>query len=420
MMRNLHRFGDTAAFRLGPFRVLQLNHPDQAKHVLAEHAQRYTKWRSVQRIRPYLGEGLLLAEGEVWKRHRRLAQPAFHHDRVGPIAAQGIAATGEMLARWEALPPGTAVDLAAEMMRLALSIMGRTLFSVDLGERAPELGQAFTEALEGVSHRLLSLNPLTRFVPSRRNRTFRSALRLLDRTVYGMIAERRRGGDARDDVLSMLMGALAAEAGGTGGDRLLRDELMTLMSAGRGPLGYALTWGLHLLASHPEVAERLRAEVGVLAGRPPSVEDVPKLPYLVQAVEEILRLYPTAWVLAREAVAQDEVSGYGVRPGTVILISPYVVHRHPEFWEDPERFDPERFSPARVQARRRTAYFPFGYGQRLCIGNNFTLMQMPLVLAMVAQRFRLSMVPGQQVEAEALITLRPKGAVMARLERADA
>jgi cytochrome P450 len=319
-----------------------------------------------------------------------------------------------MLARWGARASSAEpLDVAAEMTRLTLAIVGRALFSTDVSGTADRMGQALTVALEETNYRILSLGlRAPDFLPTSRNRAFREALATLDTVVYDVIARRRAGETHGDDLLAMLMAAQDADTGERMTDTQLRDEAMTLFLAGHETTANALAWMWHLLGQHPEVEARARAEVDtVLAGRAPSAQDIPQLRYLTQVLEETLRLYPPAWIMARQPVKDDVLAGVHIpaSPRVIVAISTWAIHRNPRLWPDPERFDPERFSPERSAGRPRLAFLPFGGGQRLCIGNAFAMMEGTLVAAAVLQRFRLRAVPGHTVEPEPLVTLRPRG-----------
>jgi cytochrome P450 len=295
------------------------------------------------------------------------------------------------------------------MMRLTLTIVCQTLFSSDISTEADEVGQALTTVLKHTIDRMQSLFDLAEILPLPENRRFYEALRTLDQVVYGMIKERRRSGRDTGDLLSMLVFARDEETGQSMSDKQLRDEVMTIFLAGHETTANALGWTWYLLSRHPEVTRRLEAELAeVLDGRTPTLDDLSKLNYTSMVIQEAMRLYPPAWIIGRNAVEADQIDGYDIPADSSIILSPYVTHRHPGFWDNPEGFDPERFSPQQTKDRPYFAYFPFGGGPRLCIGNNFALMEAKLVLATVAQRYRLELVPGHPVEPEPLVTLRPK------------
>jgi cytochrome P450 len=409
-MGGRERYGDVVRYPMGPFRVYQVSHPDDVKRVLVDNARNYRKTDLMQRLRPIFGNGLLLSEGDFWMRQRRLAQPAFHRERLAGLTATMPGLIASELQRWEAhVGSGQPFDLAAELMRLTLDLTGQVLFSTDLSEVADDMGRAMTVLIEEANRRVLSLLPLPDFLPFPSHRRFRSALRLLDRVVLDIIDQRRHGASpAHDDLLSLLMETRDADTGEGMSDSQLRDEVMTLVLAGHETTASALAWAFHLLHRHPEAEERLVREVAsVLGNRVPGFEDLPRLAYTARVFDETLRLYPPAWFFSRMALADDELGGYTIPRGSIVVVLPYVIHRHPAFWEHPEAFDPDRFLPERSGSRPRFAWLPFGGGQRVCIGQGLAVMEGQLILAMMAQRYRFRPVPGHPVEPRALVTLRP-------------
>jgi cytochrome P450 len=314
---------------------------------------------------------------------------------------------------------GVPFDVAAEMSRLTLRVVGKTLFSMDLTGDAAEVGRGLVVALGFLGRRAMGFLPPPVWVPTPASVRFLRARRALDRVVYHIIQTRRRTGEDAGDFLGMLLAARDADTGEGMSDQQLRDEVMTFVLAGHETTAVALAWTWYLLARHPDADARLRAEVAaVLGGRAPTVEDLPALRYTRMVLEETMRLYPPVWGLGRQAIAADSIGGYPIRAGAPVSMSPYVTHRHPAVWDDPERFDPERFTPERVAARPRFAYLPFSGGPRLCIGNEFALMEATLVLALVAQRYRLVLAPERRVVPQVTLTLRPRGGLPMTLERA--
>jgi cytochrome P450 len=415
-LRAHQEYGDLVRLRMGPtISLVSVSSPELVKHVLVDHADKYIKPSGLVRDAwPLLGNGLFTSAGDFWKRQRRLMQPAFHKERLAALATTMADATQQMLARWHARPSASEpLDIAEEMMRLTLGIVGRALFSTDVSGTADRVGQALTVALAETNHRILSLGLYAPdFLPTARNRAFHQALATLDSVVFDIIARRRAGETHGEDLLATLMAVQDADTGERMTDPQLRDEAMTLFLAGHETTANALAWMWHLLALHPEVEARARAEVdAVLAGRVPTAQDLPRLRYLTQVFEETLRLYPPAWIIARQPAKEDVLAGIHLPASArvIVALSPYVLHRNPRLWPDPERFDPERFSPENSASRPRLAWLPFGGGQRLCIGNSFALMEATLITASVLQHFRLRAVPGHAVEAEPLVTLRPKG-----------
>ncbi|AKI98844.1 cytochrome P450 [Archangium gephyra] len=415
-LRAHQEYGEFVRLRMGPtISLISVTSPELIKHVLVDHADRYGKPSSLVRDAwPVLGNGLFTSSGDFWKRQRRLMQPSFHKERLATLAGSMVDATRQMLARWRARPsPSEPLDVAAEMMHLTLGIVGRALFSTDVSGNASRVGQALTVALAETNRRILSLGLYAPdFLPTARNRAFRQALGTLDSVIFDIIARRRAGETQGDDLLATLMAAQDADTGERMTDAQLRDEATTLFLAGHETTANALAWLWHLLAQNPEVETRARAEVQrVLGGRTPTAQDIPQLRYLTQVFEEAMRLYPPAWIMARQPVKEDVLAGVQIpaSPRVIVVTPPYAIHRNPRLWPEPERFDPERFSPEQTAQRPRMAYLPFGGGQRLCIGNNFALMEATLIIAEVLQHFRLRAVPGHTVEPEPLVTLRPKG-----------
>ena len=411
LLASFRTFGDVVCIRAVPFRSLFLAHPEHIKHVLQDNARNYVKGIVIAKMKVVIGEGLFTSEGDFWRRQRRLSQPAFHRDRLAGFATAMTETTAAMLDRWASRArSGAPFDVAADMSALTLGIVGRALFSRVLDTEADEVGAAQTEALAIVNERAIRFLPPPTWWPSRTNRRLRRAIAVLDRVVYDIIEARRRTGEQPGDLLAMLLLARDEETGAGMTDRQLRDEVMTFLLAGHETTAVALTWTWYLLDRNPDVAERLRGEVGAAIGtRTPTLEDLPRLRYVRMVVEEAMRLYPPVWGFMRQALGEDRVGGYRIPKHSVVTISPYVTHRHPAFWDDPERFDPERFRPERSNGRPRFAYLPFSGGPRLCIGNEFALMEAQLVVAMTVQRYRLHLVPGTRVEPESRLTLRPRG-----------
>ena len=387
-----------------------ISHPESIKYVMQEHARNYNKdLITYTMFKPMLRQGLLINDGPSWLHQRRLMQPAFHRTRLTTYGTLMTDATVAMLERWQAYSErGMPLHMAEEMMRLTLRIVGQALFSLDLSQETSTIGSAVTTLLEQLGDYVFRpFPPLS--VPTPRNRRIQRTIHVLDQLVYRMIAERRTRQTEGRDLLSMLLLAQDEETGQGMNDRQVRDEVMTLLLAGHETTANTLTWTWYLLSQSPEIERRLHAELNeVLGGRVPTVEDLPDLKYTRMVIEEALRLYPPAPVLSRKAIAADELQGYPIAANSMILISPYAVHRHPAWWGEPERFDPERFTPERSAARPAYAYFPFGGEPRVCIGNSFAMIEAQLILATVAQRYQLRLVPGHPVEPQMVVTLRPR------------
>jgi cytochrome P450 len=412
------RYGDVVALGLGSHRVYLLNHPDYIQYVLRDNHLNYHKGTSIARIKPLFGTGLTTSEGALWRRQRRLLQPAFQHRRIAALAAVMTETTAAALERWRTVATsGQPLDIAVEMRRLTQRIMSKTLFGTDLGSEAETVRQALTTVQESINRRLWAFIDLPQWLPTPQHRRVRRALRTLDQVVYRMIDARRRCPHDMGDLLSWLLRARHAETGKGMSDRQLRDEVMTLFVAGSETTAAALAWTWYLLVTHPDVQRRLEEELtAVVGGRMPTFQDLQTLSYTRMVIEEALRLYPPTWVTARSPLADDEIGGYRIPRQAVVLLSPYVLHRHPTFWEHPAAFDPERFMPAQSTDRPRYAYFPFGGGPRRCIGESFALMEVRLIVAMVTQAYRLHLVPGHPVAPQPLFTLRPRHGVLVTLQ----
>jgi cytochrome P450 len=412
-MEGLNRYGDVFRYQLGPLVFHQVAHPDHVKHVLLDNQKNYPRSWYYGRTKVVVGEGLVTTEGAPWRRLRRMVQPAFHHQRVAALAGVMTEATGAMLGRWRdhaSQRGGEPLDVAAELIALTLRVVGRALLGVDLGGEADRLGPAITTALEYADHRVNDLLLLPTAVPTPRNLRFRRARRTLDTLVFDILARRRRAGeDGTHDLLSMLLAARDEETGEGLTDRELRDQLLTFIGAGHETTAVALAWTLYLLDRHPEADARVRAEVAeALDGRTPTAADLPRLAYTRRVIEESLRLYPPVYGLVRDALHADEIGGFHIPARSMIILSPYVTHHHPGVWPDPERFDPDRFLPERSAGRPRFAWFPFLGGPHQCIGQEFALMEATLVVAMIAQSFRLRLAPGARVEPKPMLSLRPR------------
>lgn len=407
-LENLARdYGDLASFRIGPHRFVFVNHPDYIKEVLVTRQANFIKSRALQRAKCFLGEGLLTAEGAAHRRQRRLAQPAFHRERV---AGYGDAMVDYAARTRDAWHDGAEIDVSHEMMRLTLAVVARTLFGAEVESEAEEIDEAFTTVMNGFNRLLLPFSEYFDALPLPGNRRRERAAARLDETIYRMIAARRDDDEERDDLLSMLLRARDDEGDGTGmSDKQLRDEALTIFLAGHETTANALTWTWYLLSQHPEIEARLHAEVDeVLGGRAATVADLPRLRYTEMVVAESMRVYPPVWAIGRQAIDDFSLGGYTIPGGTMILMGQWVMHRDPRYYDDPDRFDPERWTPERKAARPKFAYFPFGGGARVCIGEPFAWMEGVLLLATIAQRWRLRLADDARVAPQPLMTLRPK------------
>src|SRR5262245_9090387 len=407
------KYGDVWGMRIGNFRSFFINHPELIEDVLVNKARLYHKGRILQANKYLFGEGLLTAEGDFWLRQRRLAQPAFHRERIAAYAATMADYTEQMLATWR---NGEERDVHQEMMNLALRIVGKTLFDADVTRDAREVGETLDMLLKIASNfGRTVLVPL--WVPTPKNLRAKAGVRRIEKIIYRIIAERRASGRDAGDLLSTLL-QVRDDDGTRMNDRQLRDETITLFLAGHATTASTVSWTWWLLAQNPAVEKRsdeaLRAR---LAGRAPAMDDLPKLTYLGHVLTESLRLYPPAWGMARLAEEEHEIAGYPVRPGYGVAMAQWVVHRDARWFDRPLEFHPERWENGLAKQLPRFAYFPFGGGPRQCIGNTFALMEASVVLATIGQKFRLQLMPGQDVKPMASITMRPKSGIRVKLEK---
>lgn len=428
--------GDVGRFSFVFGDIVLVNEPTLVHDVLVTHARSFEKSPVMRAsLLPLAGHGLFTSEGELWRRQRKLMAPMFTPASLAHFAADMTSCTERAI---ENLRDGSVVDIARETTRITMAIAGRTLFDIDTFGESDELGAALTTALEWAGTQSASFTMITqvrtklglelladhapsavagklrelgeRIIapihwPGERSRSLKSALAVLEAKVARMIADRRADRGSHQDLLGLLLDA-RTEDGGAMSDRQVRDEVLTLFVAGHETTATALAWSLMLLASHPEVLERVREEVDAI-GRVPTMEDLPRLGLSLRVFKEALRLYPPVYMFGRVSIEEVDVGPYRLPKGTVVLVSPYALHRRPELWKDPERFDPSRFTAEEEARRHKSAYVPFSAGPRTCIGNHFALMEGPLVLATILRRLDLELVHGKLPHAEALATLRP-------------
>lgn len=406
LINTAEEFPAFTTFRFAHLPMVYLSHPETIKHVLQTNNKNYKKGIEYEHLKPVLGEGLLTSEGDFWLRQRRLAQPAFHRDKIAHFSEQMVVCTEGILKGWE---NKKSVDVHSEMMHLALDIVGKTLLSTNVLDEANEVEKALEISIEESYHRVQALINLPLWLPVPRHLRYNKSRESLNKIVGKIIEGRRNSSQRYNDLLEMLMDVQDEDTGEKMSDKQLRDEVMTIFLAGHETTANALTWGLNLLAQNPEVEKKYFEEIDrVLGNRTPGLEDLRNLPYLTQIIHEVLRLYPPAWILGRTAIADDIIEGQKVKKGDNIIISPYQMHRSKDFWENPNEFNPDRFTPEKMKDMHKFLYFPFGGGPRFCIGNNFALMEMQLIFAMIGQKYKLNLEPGFVVEPDPLITLRPK------------
>lgn len=410
-------FGDVAFFHFGQQLAYFINDPEIIKDVLVNSQTKFHKSRMLQRAKVLLGEGLLTSEGSHHLRQRRLAQPAFHRDRLRGYGQSMIEYAVRSRDRWQ---PGETVNVATEMMQLTLAVVAKTLFNADVDKDSGDIGESLAVVLEIFNTVLLPFSEYLQKLPLPSVKRFERARTTLDQIIYRIIAERRANPGDHGDLLSMLM--MARDEDGTGGmsDTQVRDEALTIFLAGHETTAVALTWALYLLSQNPEIEARLVAELDrVLGDRLPTFDDMPSLKYVEQVFAEAMRLYPPAWAIGRmttEPYTMPAPHNWELEPGTIILMSPYVMHRDPRFFPEPERFDPDRWLPENADKRPKFSFFPFGGGTRVCIGERFAWMEGVLLLAVLLQKWKLTLDPAQVVEKKALLTLRPKHGMRMRVQ----
>ncbi|MFE0025266.1 cytochrome P450 [Amycolatopsis sp. NPDC059021] len=399
-------YGDVVRIAIGPKAMYLVNHPELAKHVLADNSANYHKGIGLQEARRALGDGLLTSDGETWRAQRRTIQPVFQPKRIARQAGL-VASEVDGLVERLAAQDGP-VEVLHEMTGLTLGVLGKTLLDAELGG-FETLGHSFEAVQDQAMFEAVTLSMVPEWAPLPKQLRFRAARddlrRIADELVEQRLANPVEGGE---DVLSRLIASAGDDV--EGARERMRDELITLLLAGHETTASTLGWAFHLIDEHPEVGERLHAEaVEVLGDRLPAHEDLRKLRYTAMVVEEVMRLYPPVWLLPRVAQADDEIGGYHVPAGSDVVVVPYTLHRHPGYWADPERFDPERFDPDNPAGRPRYAYIPFGAGPRFCIGNSLGVLEAVFVLAMVSRALRLRKLPGYEVVPEAMLSLRVRG-----------
>src|SRR5688572_26107923 len=410
-------YGGIARFKLLNKNYLLVTNPDYVKYILQDNYKNYIRGRSVETGRVLLGNGLPLTDGDFWLRERRLLQPAFHRERLAILTSTAANVIDSFIQNWEqSAQKGQSLDVDEEMMRLTLTVIIKSMFSADIDDKIQSLSHAFNVASKFMLWRSQQMWAPPLSVPIPRNVEYNRAFQVLNDTIYPLIAEARK--NPKDDLLGMLLAMRDEETGEGMTDQQARDEVVTIFFAGHETTAASLAWAFYLLSEHLEVEERVRDEVkAILNGRIPTFAELPKLTYTQRVIQEVLRLYPAAYLFAREAVTEDVIDGYPIPPKTLIFITPFITHRDPNYWPDPERFDPNRFTPEQVSSRPRHIYYPFGEGPHVCIGNNFALMEMQLILAMALQRFRLRLVPGHPIALKPEATLRSKHGMKMKVEK---
>jgi cytochrome P450 len=406
LMGLARKHGPVAPYRAGTERAFLVDDADLIRHVLADNHANYSKGTFINsQFKEAVADGLLTLEGADWRRERRLMQPAFHLERLNTLGTAMTDATLAMLERWEGFADsGRVVDMTVEMGSLTMTITARSLFGADIAEDVEEIGRQIGRGVVALA------------APHKPE--FTSAKARLLHTVDRMIAARRANPHGEPDLLTMLMEARDEDTGEPMSDDQLRNEVVTLILSGYETTANSVSWTWYLLSQHPEALAAVRAELAaVLGGREPRFRDLGAISLTRRTLDESLRLYPPAWILGRRALGEDRLGDVTVPPGSVLALSPYVTHRNPRYWDDPERFDPERMREGKAARRKPFAYFPFGGGPRLCIGHNMAMLEAQLIIGTVAQRFDLRVAEGHQVVPERLFVLRPRGGLPMTLHR---
>jgi len=406
--------GDAAYFRVANRRSMLLSHPDDIERVLVTENRRFIKNYALIFLRPLLGNGLLLNEGDSWLRQRRLIQPAFSKQRVESYAPAMVECTQRMLDQWR---DGEQRDVARAMVELTMAIAGRTLLGIDVGARFDEMTRHLRVVMFDFLARFGAAVPLPYWMPTIRNLRMKHTVRKLDRILQQLIDQRRAAGGGGGDFLSLLLNAKDEEDGRGISDRQIRDEVMTMFLAGHETTANALAWTWSLLGKHLDIQQRVCDEAqAVLGGRPPTATDVPKLTFCEMVIRESMRLYPPAYVVGRRPMEDLTIGGHFLPAGTNVLMSQWIVHRDPRWFADPLRFDPDRWADNLAGRLPKYAYFPFGGGQRVCIGNAFAMFEATLVLAMIAERFTLELTSDKPIRIRPAVTLRPAESIMVKVK----
>ena len=407
------------SIQLGPVQVPVVYRPDDLQRVLIDDARTYSKGGMWSATRPLLGNGLVTSDGEVWRRQRQLMQPLFTPKHLASLSGLMVDAIRGAVDRM-AERAGQPMEIGQEMTLITQRVLFETMFGTSLDPAQAEgLGRQLNVAFQAMNIRIFTYF-LPEWFPRPGGRAFKRALGTIDAALMRMVAERRAQPAGRPDLLSLLLAARDPDTGDVLSDREVRDQLVTLFVAGLDTTAVTLTWLMHLLDEHPEVDERLRAEVAeVIGDRAPTALDLPQLQYTRRVLQEAMRLYPPAWIFPRYAADGAEVGGRRIAAGTSLLVSPWLAHRDPRHWERPDSFDPDHFLPERVAARPKLAYVPFGAGGRACIGNHFAMMEGTLATVLLVQRFRAERLPGQKIVPAAASTLKPKGGLHMKLRLID-
>ncbi len=397
-------------FKLSPYfdRMVVVSDPDMVKHIMQDNNRNYCKSYAYKVLEALLGQGLLTSEGDFWRKQRRLMQPAFHKERMNAFTSIMTDAGQELVDRWSKVEEGTEVNVSKDLMRMTLDIVCKSMFSADVSDAMDVVNREFDKANEMLIKRIMSPIKVPLWLPTPGNLNETRTYAAIKAVIADIIRKRRAGGGRYDDLLAMLMEMRDEDTGESMSDEQIQDEVITIFLAGHETTAVALSWLFYNLDAYPEVEQRLvDEEKQVLNGRAPLMDDTRTLTYARMVIDETLRLYPPAWVIGRHSLDEDQLGNYRIPPRTNCMIAVYQIHRDPKHWPDPERFIPERFAKENAQGRHKFVYFPFGGGPRLCIGNNFALMEMQFIVPMVLRNFKLRLPNGANYTKDPLITMRP-------------
>ncbi len=410
--------GDLVSFRLATRHFYLFSHPKLIEQALIKQSDVFNKIYNPDKptgLALVLGEGLVTSKGDIWQRQRRLMQPVFQRSNIVTLLPQIVIAGNNMLDRWQRLGEGAEINVSKEMMQLTLEVITQTMFSTSVLDKVEQISPALDALLKYATKTII--NPFTAplFIPTSANKKFKRSLDIIDDVIYDIIEQRRSSSSLHNDLLDMLLQARDEKTGERMTNKQIRDEVITIFSAGHETTSNLLSWTLYLLARHPDVLAKLRQELdSVLQGKTPSLEDIQELHYTKAILNESMRFRPPVGLMLRKINRDTVVDGYPLKAGRLAIFSIYNIHHHPEFWEQPEQFDPDRFL---TPENRRFSFMPFGTGERVCIGNHFALIESQLLLTMIVQRYDLELLNTDEIEIEMAVSLRPKGGVPVRLKR---
>jgi cytochrome P450 len=416
----INRYGHIFSLSLPINKIVVAARPEYARYVLLENNQNYHKSLAYDMLQVLLGNGLLTSEGEFWKKQRRLLSPAFHRKKLEDLTQLMIDRTKFGLNRFKTLADeGKYVDVAPELTNITLDIISKAMFSSGVEEKADMVGKQITLLNQMATDKLNSPIRFPEFIPTPTNVKEQKSVKLLDQVIYEIIDARRKEGASKSDLLSMLLDARDEDTGEAMDDRQLRDEVMTIFIAGNETTANSLAWTLYLLSQNPDEEAKMCREIDekLDSGTQLNFSTISEFTYVKQVIEESMRLFPPAWTVGRRNYEEDEIGGYRIRKGTNVLIPIFYMHRSPEYWDKPEKFMPERFSAENKAKMDKFVYFPFGGGPRICIGNNFALLEMQIILILFYRELRFRLKPGFEVDPEPLITLRPRYGMVMKVEK---